>query len=634
MNSLRKQTEDVPTSLCFIPPLLPDELIYSWLGRLVTVNVLGHPKEYLSQLFGTKNIVPSVDLPTHLKSLYDRLGVNSPYDAIEQLIELGTLYPYHRPFLTQERHERVHDILLHNDGKALKVLTGRVANRFGANPPLRYCPQCATEDTQSTGTPYWKRSHQLPGVKCCIKHRAELVTYISPHFATDKLRIILAPYVSIDSKPVPATEKQLLFAELSTSLLNSNLAVINPSLRKNLYTEAIKSAGFGIKDSHIDYKNLSQSICSHYDYFDDFVHRDRLLTSSGSSLNWLRTLIQRPEIASHPICHLLLIGYLFKSIEKFSKALTLLHLDSAHNLNLSEKTNSSDLNLDKDSQANILIHDCSLSCRKVANILNLSVSTVVCRRRLLGLPISERRKTLTSIKLNAIKKDLLSGFSPKSIILRQGVSICTVYRVRSELSDTIKMHRVQLLNKELKIRRELWLKIKSQHLKDGITAARSESPSTYAWLYKHDRVWLRENSWKPSAQLIPKKLRVDWGTRDQKLLATLADYVVSIMQTPHRPRISKSLMFRKLGESMIRANIKKMPQLQKFIQQHTESIESYQMLRIDRIIQELGAQPNCLKTWKLKRYAGIRHWSSTNERYVKQKLKISISNNNDSVKFH
>ncbi len=621
MNSLLKQTEDVPTSLCFIPQLLSDELIYSWLGRLVAVNVLGHPKEYLSQLFGTKNIVPSVDLPTHLKSLHDRLGVNSPYDTIGQLIELGTLYPYHRPFLTQERHERINEILINNDGKALKVLTGRVANRFGANPPLRYCPICVMEDTQSVGTPYWKRSHQLPGVKCCIKHRAELITYISPHFATDKLRIILAPYVIIDSKPVPATEKQILFAELSTSLLNSNLSVINPSIRKSLYVEAITSAGFGIRGSHIDYKHLSQSICSHYDYFDDFIHRDRLLTSSGSSLNWLRTLIQHPEIASHPICHLLLIGYLFKSIEKFSESLTLLHLDSDHNINTSEIINNLDSNFDKDARTNILIHDCSLSCRKVANILNLSVTTVVCRRRLQGLPISERRKTLTSIKLNAIKMDLLSGFSPSSITMRQGVSICTVYRVRSELAVTLKTQKTLLLNKELKTRRELWLKVKSQHLEDGITAARSKSPSTYAWLYKHDRVWLRENSWEPSAQLTPKKLRVDWVTRDQKLLTILADYVESVMQTTHRPRISKSLMFRKLGESMIRTNLNKMPHLEKFIQKHTESIESYQKFRIDRTIQELGAQFNCLQTWKLKRYAGIRHWSSSNERYAMQKLK-------------
>lgn len=621
MNSLFRQAGDISISLCFIPQLLSDELIYSWLGRLVALNALGHPKEYLSQLFGSKNIVPCVDLPTHLEALHGRLGVNAPYDSIAQLIELGTLYPYHRPFLTQERHEQVHNILIHNDGKALKVLIGRVANGFGANPPLRYCPICAVEDSQSLGTPYWKRSHQLPGVKCCIKHGSELTTYISPNLTTDKLRIILAPYVSIDSKPVPATEKQLLFAELSTSLLNSNLSVINPSIRKSLYVEAITSAGFGTKGSHIDYKSLSQSICSHYDYFDDFIHRDRLLTSSGSSLNWLRTLIQRPEIASHPICHLLLIGYLFKSIEKFSKALALLYLDSDYHLNTSGTINNSDLNLDIDVQANTLIHDCSLSCRKVANILNLSVTTVVCRRRLLGLPISERRKTLTSIKLNAIKKDLLSGFSPTSIILRQGVSISTVYRVRSELADTLQTHRALLLNKELKTRRALWLKIKSQHLKDGITAARSESPATYTWLYKHDRVWLRENSWEPSAQSTPKKLRVDWVTRDQKLLTILADYVVSVIQTTHRPRISKSLMFRKLGESMIRANLKNMPQLEKFIQQHTESIESYQRLRIDRIIQELGAQSNCLQTWKLKRYAGIRHWSISNECYAKQKLK-------------
>lgn len=154
MNSEFRQAGDASTSLCFIPQLLSDELIYSWLGRLVAVNALGHPKEYLNQLFGTQNIVPCVDLPTHLEALHDRLGGNAPYGSIEQLIELGTLYPYHRPFLTKERHEQVHNILIRNDGKALKVLIGRVANRFGANHPLRYCAICTIEDTQTFGTPY------------------------------------------------------------------------------------------------------------------------------------------------------------------------------------------------------------------------------------------------------------------------------------------------------------------------------------------------------------------------------------------------------------------------------------------------------------------------------------------------
>jgi transposase len=621
MNPEFRQAGDVSTSLCFIPELLSDELIYSWLGRLVAVNALGHPKKYLSQLFGTQNIVPCVDLPTHLEELHDRLGVNAPYDSIEQLIELGTLYPYHRPFLTQERHEQVHNILIRNDGKALKVLIGRVANGFGANPPLRYCPICVLEDTQTFGTPYWKRSHQLPSVKCCIKHRSELTTYISPNLATDKRRIILAPYVNFDSKPIAASEKQLLFAELSTCLLNSKLVVIDPSIRKSLYVEAITSAGFITKSSHIDYINLSQSICNNYDYFDDFIYRDRLLTSSESSLNWLRTLIQRPERASHPICHLLLIGYLFKSVEKFNEALTLLHLDSEHTLNPSRSIYNSDLSLDIDAQTSNIIHDSSLSCRKVANILNLSVTTIVCRRRVLGLAISERRKSLTSIKVNAIKKDLLSGLSPSAIVLRQGISISTAYRIRAQLTDTLRTQRVWVSNKELNSRRQQWLQVKSKHLEDGITAARSESPSTYAWLYKHDRAWLRKNSWKPSTQLIPKKLRIDWATRDLNLLTTLADYVASIKQTTHRPRISKSLMFRKLGESMIRANLKKMPQLEKFIQQHTESIESYQRHRIDRSIQDLRAQSNRLQIWKLKRFTGIRNWSSSIESYAKQKLK-------------
>jgi len=38
-------------------------------------------------------------------------------------------------------------------------------------------------------------------------------------------------------------------------------------------------------------------------------------------MRWLQDLIQRPERASHPICHLLLIGYLFETLDNFSDCL-------------------------------------------------------------------------------------------------------------------------------------------------------------------------------------------------------------------------------------------------------------------------------------------------------------------------
>lgn len=145
--NLTETEVSIPSPLIsYVPILLPDELLYSFLGRLTVHNVFTNPREYLRMLFGNRYILPSVDLPTCLSSLQRTLGRQSPYKSMDHMVDAATLYPYHRPFLTAERHDRVLSILLNGGGKALKVLLGRVANRFRASPPLRYCPVCQRED--------------------------------------------------------------------------------------------------------------------------------------------------------------------------------------------------------------------------------------------------------------------------------------------------------------------------------------------------------------------------------------------------------------------------------------------------------------------------------------------------------
>ena len=40
--------------------------------------------------------------------------------------------------------------------------------------PMQFCLQCVQEDGKSLGEPIWRRTHQLPGVSVCLKHRCWL----------------------------------------------------------------------------------------------------------------------------------------------------------------------------------------------------------------------------------------------------------------------------------------------------------------------------------------------------------------------------------------------------------------------------------------------------------------------------
>lgn len=221
--------EESTQNTAYIPEPLPDELLYSFLGRLAAYNSFANPREYLKSMFGTKNIIPSPDLPTSLNELQNRLGSQSPFESAKKMIDSVTLYPYHRPFLSLERHERVEAILLGGEGDRLKTLLGRVANGFGANPSLRYCLECRQNDVRDHGAPYWHRIHQLPGIIACAKHGIELITFLWPSESSHRQRIELVPVAPQAKCPSrKSADAQVAFARSSADLLRMNLPALGP----------------------------------------------------------------------------------------------------------------------------------------------------------------------------------------------------------------------------------------------------------------------------------------------------------------------------------------------------------------------------------------------------------------------
>lgn len=599
--------------ISYVPEFLPDELIYSWIGRLIHVNALGYPKDCLMQLFGNRNVIPSIDIPTLLTPLYQRLGENSPFDSVTKLLEFGTLYPYHRPFLNIEREQAVQNIMFHHHGKGLKVLMGRVANRFGANPAMRFCNICNKEDTEIFGSPYWKRSHQLPGINCCLKHQIHLETYVPTNLIFNRHRYILPPYIQnlTEREYVSATE--LSFAEISNNLLHAGLPSIAPSIRKHVYKEAAIAAGCGSRLGHIDYGTLALNVREHYNDFSGFIHQQRLLSSPKQPLCWLNTLIDRPERSCHPICHLLLIGFLFHNIDTFIEYLkSYCSIDQFSN----SKPNKDNC---KFANEHLLIQNISLSCRQVAKLLNLSTTTVVCKRRQLCIPINERRKTLENDLIKNINIELLSGAPLKEIALHNNVSLTTVYRLRAQSKLLINIYH----DKDLKIResRQHWLKLISDNPDTGSTILRSISPETYAWLYKHDKDWLTKTnlcikSFKKSKQ------RINWEERDFNLSKQLSNYVVQIKKLHDRPRISKTLMLGVVGDAMVRNNLQRLPILEKRLYELIETKFEYQLFRIDHAIDTLIKQSKPLNQSNIQRTANIKDWTPNLNNYANNQLQI------------
>jgi hypothetical protein len=603
-----------------VPRLLEDELLYSFLARLAAYNANSNPRAYLRMIFGTQNIIPSVDLPASLDQLQHRLGLHSPYDSVEAMIDTGTIYPYHRPFLAPERHDRIHEAILHGGAKGLKTLLGRVANRFGANPPLRYCAICLEVDASRDGAPYWHRIHQLPGVTVCAIHRVSLLVHLWPTESTDRQRLHLVPATQ-NLSLAPATQMAIWFAEISRDFLQMNLPVLQIPRWHLAYETAVAHRGLLDSNGRIQFHDFAAELRNHYRDFVDFQHHERILSTPKHPLGWLHTVFERPTRSSHPIFHLLLIGFLFGTIKAFVHALP--DPDEVESVAKEEGHTEDPRILSMDPTDDALHRNSSISSRQIARILKVSVDTVVSRRRAMGVNIGERRKVLHPSMLRSMEKALAKGGSPSSIAKRFGVSLTTVYRIRRESLPLLEAHKRVREQEERRKRRLQWQRAVKSSAGMTVTAIRKRQPALYAWLYRHDKAWLllSINHHSANPQRAASTTIVDWGARDQKLSEQLKAHYNALRTQADRERISRTKLIRPLGEAMVRKHLRQLPQVSRLLESLVESPEMFQRFRIDRAIAQLQSQGLPLMSWRIQRSAGIRVWNDSAWTYALERIK-------------
>ena len=596
---------------------MPDELLYSWLGRLAFLNALGSPRDCAERIFGVRSAIPGIDLPSRLQCIFEQLGDRSPFQSIDELLDNGTLLPYHRPFLSESRHRVVRQALIFGDGKGLKNLMGRVANRFGANPPLCFCAQCVSESIATHGCPYWARQHQLPGVSCCTRHRILLRYQPALSLRTDRQRFILPPWWSSAECHIEADERQLRFARLSQELLASQLPCLDPQQRAAAYRRAARELGFGKSRGRTDHTGLAEAVRVGFADFQGFEHRNRLLAPAVVPLGWIRDLIERPERAVHPICHLLLIDFLFGSVAAFAITCAEHEVNGAAAIDSTPPLEAP--HTIAGAELETLLRDTTISCRRLAGFINRSVTTIVKLRRARGVAISERRKSLDELSLDRIVTGLALGNPPKEVAARCEVSLSTVYRVRSEHCIACPPPNPNILRQAMADRRRRWLCALSLNRGSGVNDVRAAAPADYAWLYRHDRAWLLSTT-RPRHQRHHFGPRLDWRRRDAELCERVREHVSALHRLLPPQRVTKTRLIRPLGEALVRKNWERLPRLRALLDEVAESRESFAMRRIDHAITVVADSQGDLVLWRVKRQAGLRLWPSAMSAYASRQI--------------
>ena len=155
--------------------------------------------------------------------------------------------------------------------------------------------------------------------------------------------------------------------------------------------------------------------------------------------------------------------------------------------------------------------------------------------------------------------------------------------------------------------RKVWLDAIAIQPGVGVKGLRRQFPAIYAWLYRHDRDWLRAHT--PLRQIAnpQSNRRVNWKTRDEQFALAVQEAAQRLLSRDGKPvRLSKSALIRETGQSsMIFEKIDKLPRTAAILILMSESREAFAVRRIQITATQFLREQVIPRQWQLVRRAGV-----------------------------
>jgi TniQ len=244
-----------------------DERIDSRVGRFHVVEGYRGEDMTYRRLFNSAPFLLGVPLPSRL----DRLAKKLPGDYLSQLEDLyhrSTLMPLYQQFGGSHS-------VFHGDKKLYATISNNAQWKQSA-PETQLCLQCLAEDEEAFGWPIIRRSHNIPGVAACWKHRTWLVNkclhcgcpYQPPHGFS------LTPWkgcVSCNTFPIEGVGHdygvppglEIEYAVFAKTLLDASPIEVPSHKLAQLYRYRAVSMGFSRK-SMVDRATLAAAISQRF----------------------------------------------------------------------------------------------------------------------------------------------------------------------------------------------------------------------------------------------------------------------------------------------------------------------------------------------------------------------------------
>ncbi|BCC29287.1 hypothetical protein BCM0100_2013 [Bacillus cereus] len=578
----------------FFPTMYEDELIYSVIARYHVRSGNTMPKQTILDLFDGEVIRVYPGIPVKLKLMHERISSLFDIGSLEELINNHTMYNY----ISNFGREKIKSDLLRVLQGNLTMNVGRETH-FHSNLKFKYCPRCVVDDYEKYGETYWRRNHQLTGVVICLTHQEFLRlsdVLWSPFFKGDPHKF---EHANLTNCPIQRESvyndfegnMELLMKiteqciRVATNKIPINFTEITDIYRVLLYRKRY------IRGNLVELKRL-------YKEFRDFYGNEMLELlnvnfEEGKRSNWVATILKKNKQTFHPLKHILIITFLGENTETFDQydnnsihpfgAPPYICLNPFASHYQQPVIQQATLHTQGERELCYFVCNCGFEFTREIGDSNVRV----CQIKNTGPWEREFEQLYKSFKSGSNTKE------PRRY-----------YNLYRKYIDYINGQNCRGPKKNPGEYKQKWLAAIKEYPEYSTSRLAQLYKKEYVFLFRHCKDWLMEN--RPIIENYGFR-SVNWEERDKEILKELKIVVQHLLENKNPQRITRNRLKREIVDSSVLELrfLKKLPTTKLYLSSVVESIEQFQIRRVENAIQKLIENGKSITYYNLLRASNI-----------------------------
>ena len=610
--------------LLFFPTPYPDEILYSVLCRCH--KRCGEPSARRTNLkMWGKAYGKRLYLPDNIEHIAEQIPVSARLTA-ERFIADTTIFPFLKPFLTQDKAARLFDDMKYGNSNIYNI-AGFSHVLLSRQQRLRYCELCIRDDIEKYGEPYWHRLHQLPGVFACATHSIALTdSSVEAAAAIDRYCPLLPATDGV--KVYFASEMSDNLAALSRSaewlLINGGILGYYEHTRE-CYDKWLRFRGFRDHNGKTHTKRLAVALV---DYYGQEL-LSLLDAYNSGACTWLRRIVQQVNSLQHPMHHILLMQFLAGTARDFfSNTDTLPTLDylpfgeppypcrnAVCDYYLQSVIESIDIvSVHGTPRASFACPYCGFTYRRKRNVPKERWYSGQIDVTDYGWKWHETFERLLTAKVTINKTAAVLKCDTRTVVrLGNEKGLFVEERHQRKNPYVAKGGAIKNMspNAQQEQYRQRWIVLTAANPGALRLELSQRDPKCWAWLRENDVDWFEQNS-PPS-----RKLQAKWAYSDDEYAERIEYAMKQIRDSPGKPKwLSVSAIGRLIGDRKIHRKLAsgRLPKSKALVDSSAETLEDWQRRKLIWAAQDIRERGEVVTVYKVRYKARIedkeRKWDS------------------------